>query len=69
MGDSTERPLLSSNQITNLSVQQLFNAIEAAILKATEPTLLTYNNIGVHTGSQVIELLENSGKVENIHPR
>lgn len=72
MDNPTERSLLSSNQTTDggkLSGQQLFDTIKEAILKATGPTLLTYNNIDAYTGSQLIELLENSGKVEGIHPR
>lgn len=73
MGDNSgDRYLRSRNQTTSKdkpSAQQLFNVVRRAILNATEPTHLTYDNVDADAGSLIIESLDNCAEIENISPR
>ena len=52
-----------------LSALKLFNHISRAILAATKHQLLTYEGVDSETVSQVVEFLDEDGKVEAVGHR
>ena len=52
-----------------LSAQKLFNQISRIIKEAKEHQLLTYEGVDPETGSQVVDSLNENGKVEVVGHR